>query len=92
MSPTGRWERNGPPKLLVDKLSAIQRKSDQIMAIDEDHSNLVKFGADDPDCRVIIDYVHDIAKDAERPVSTKPRTAMAAGRSLGDEKADFEGW
>jgi hypothetical protein len=71
MSSTGQWERKGPPDLLVDKLLAIHQKSDRIMAVDEDHSNLVKFGADDSDCRVIIDCVHNIAENNERLSPTK---------------------
>lgn len=33
------------------------------MPIDEDHSNLVKFGADDQDCQAIINFMDDTAAD-----------------------------
>lgn len=57
-SASGQWRRDGPLDLLVDKSSAIQQSSSQYMPIDEDHSNLVKFGADDQDCQAIINFMN----------------------------------
>lgn len=45
----------------MDKSSAIQQNSDLLMPIDEDHSNLVKFGADDQNCQAIINFISSVA-------------------------------
>lgn len=58
---SGQWRRDGPLDLLVDKSSAIQQNSDLLMPIDEDHSNLVKFGADDQNCQAIINFISSVA-------------------------------
>lgn len=60
------------------------------MPIDEDHSNLVKFGADDPDCRVIIDYLYEIANDTRRMKAhlenaTSSKTHRKLSRAIGDD-------
>ncbi|KAK3360460.1 hypothetical protein B0T25DRAFT_535690 [Lasiosphaeria hispida] len=55
----GEWTRGGPKELLVDKSSAIQRKSSLYLPVDEDHSNMVKFGADDQDCQAILRFILD---------------------------------
>lgn len=91
MSSGGKWEKNGRAVLLVDKSSAIQLKSDRIVAVDEDHSNMVKFGADDSNCRVIIDYINDAAKNVEQLTFKKATRGKSNWRSsYNDRDDDFE--
>ncbi|KAE8453313.1 hypothetical protein EG329_011380 [Mollisiaceae sp. DMI_Dod_QoI] len=73
---SGQWRRDGPLDLLVDKSSAIQQSSNDHLPIDEDHSNLVKFGADDQDCQAIVDFIYDTAA-AISSNSAKPSEASS---------------
>jgi hypothetical protein len=54
------------------------------MPIDEDHSNLVKFRADDQDCQAIITFMHDIAANVT-PHVTQTRGTSAPNNPSIDE-------
>jgi hypothetical protein len=62
------------------------------MPVDQDHSDLVKFGADDPDCQVIIDYIHHIAKITEQLSSPKRGTVNSHCTSPSGAEDDVIGW
>lgn len=53
LSPSGKWERTGPKAILVKPESAIQRDSQtgDILPVDKDHSDMVKFAQDDTNYR-----------------------------------------
>ncbi|EHK18734.1 uncharacterized protein TRIVIDRAFT_66772 [Trichoderma virens Gv29-8] len=72
----GQWRRDGPPDLLVNKSSAIQKNSELYIPIDEDHSNLVKFGVDDQDCQAIITFMHSIGTNVTSHASQKSRAPV----------------
>lgn len=70
---SGQWTKGGPKELLVDKASAIQRNSSLNMPVDEDHSNMVKFGTDDQNCQAILSFI----LDSQTIDSTPPRPGKA---------------
>lgn len=54
-----RWSRTGEKVVMVDRDSAIQRSShpDEVCAVDEDHSSMVKFAKDDINYQKVLGYV-----------------------------------
>ncbi|KAK0644435.1 hypothetical protein B0T16DRAFT_460495 [Cercophora newfieldiana] len=87
---SGQWQRGGPRALLVDKASGIQRNSIQTMPVDEDHSNLVKFGADDQDCQAIISFMNRVAEETS-PTEPGPDELRRPGKKKGRSKSKHQG-
>jgi hypothetical protein len=70
-STDGTWQRDGPPEIVVARDSAIHKcsSSHDIISIDQNHSNLVKFADGDSDYVCILHFLQDIGPIA-RPPST----------------------
>jgi hypothetical protein len=55
------------------------------MPVDEDHSNLVKFGADNQDCQAIMNFIHEAVEEASTRLQpdegTSSRRSTKTGRS-----------
>ena len=69
LSPSGKWERTGPKAILVKPESAIQRGSltSDILPVDQDHSDIVKFAQDDTNYRGVLIYLHDLCESLDGP-------------------------
>ena len=69
LSPSGKWERTGPKEILVKPESAIQRGSltSDILPVDQDHSDIVKFAQDDTNYRGVLIYLHDLCENLDGP-------------------------
>ena len=69
LSPSGKWERTGPKAILVKPESAIQRGSQtgDILPVDKDHSDMVKFAQDDTNYRGVLIYLHDLCESSDGP-------------------------
>lgn len=80
-TPTGTWVRSGTYAVLVSKDSAVPPETPQrnAIAVDKDHSNMVKFGEDDPAYKTIKSFIFDLSKDIDSqrsdhidPISVPP--------------------
>ena len=69
LSPSGKWERTGPKAILVKPESAIQRGSQtgDILPVDKDHSDMVKFAQDDTNYRGVLIYLYDLCESPDGP-------------------------
>lgn len=82
--------RNGPFEILVDKESAIQQQSTvaDVIPINLDHSNLVKFTEDSVDYAVIARKLRELAGDVTLHSSqTAPPTVTDNGK-----QSAFDSW
>lgn len=64
-TPDGIWVRSQTYEILVNKESAIPLGTppDHTIPVNEDHSNMVKFGEDDPVYHVIKSFLFEVSKD-----------------------------
>ncbi|VUC34805.1 unnamed protein product [Clonostachys rosea] len=91
MSPTakqdeaGQWKMNGPPTVLVSKESATHRRSwapgsEQLCAINRNHSEIVKFSPHDNDYENALQLIKGIA---QRAASVGRQLLQAGNMALG---------
>lgn len=69
---TGAWVRSETSyAVLVNKDSAIPPETlpRNTLAVDKDHSNMVKFGEDDPIYQFVMSFLFDISKNTDSPGS-----------------------
>lgn len=76
-TPDGKWARSQTSyAVLVNKDSAIPQGAlpRNSIAVNEDHSNMVKFGEDDPIYQGIKSFIFDLSKnvDSQRSVHSAP--------------------
>ena len=65
LSPTGDWVRSKDSyAVLVRKDSSVPAGTPihHALAVNDDHSNMVKFAEDDPVCQVILSLIYDLSK------------------------------
>lgn len=72
----------------MDKTSAIHQNSKIAIPIDQDHSHLVKFGADDQDCQAILTFLHRASKKAHNRVPNSGRAVEDSGEDTLDETVE----
>lgn len=82
--------RDGPFEILVDRESAIQQQSavSDVIPINHDHSNLVKFTEDSVDYAVIARKLREVTDDV---TPNSPQNAQATGTDNGKQPA-FDSW
>ncbi|KAK4443325.1 hypothetical protein QBC34DRAFT_488405 [Podospora aff. communis PSN243] len=94
----GKWrrERDGPKKVLVGRHSATSRRyskpglesrSSLMIPINEDHSNMVKFGKGHSDLALVVDAISEVYKF----IPDQPQPAMDSGVARGPD-ANRESW
>jgi hypothetical protein len=82
--------RNGPFEILVDRESAIQQQStvSDVIPINHNHSNLVKFTEDSVDYAVIARKLREVTGDV---TLDSPQNAPATGTG-NRERSAFDSW
>ena len=77
----GVWKRDGPYEMLVTRSSAIQRGTRplDIIPIDEDHSDIVKFSEQDPDYYAIHSLLRGVGTARSKILDSVTETPRIAG-------------